>query len=403
MDHTKRFMELLGNPDKKMKIIHVAGTNGKGSTCAYINAMLCASGCRVGMFTSPHLEYMTERIRIQNQEVTRSEFIQIYQRVMAAVAQLEAEGLPHPTFFEFLFGMAMTAFAEAKVEYAILETGLGGRLDATNCIEKPVATVITSIGLDHQAYLGDTIEDIAKEKAGIIKENVPVIYDGSNELVSRIIEARAMVLKASCRKIADCAYEIKEINEKDIAFYLSDVYDRHTMWKIKNRGKFQVRNAALAIEAMFAIMEETPNSVVWSEALYHTNWAGRMEEIRDGIFVDGAHNVAAIEAITEDIDALDVVLFAAVSDKNYEDMIQILVENVEVEAYVITDIDDARGVSAYELAAIFERHTTKPVHVRAHLEEAWGMAISLKKQKGKMLCIGSLYLVGMIKKLQVKE
>lgn len=403
MDHTKRFMELLGNPDKKMKMIHVAGTNGKGSTCAYINAMLCASGYKVGLFTSPHLEQMTERIRIENQELTRDGFVQIYQKVMNAVAQLNAEGLPHPTFFEFLFGMAMAAFAEAEVEYAILETGLGGRLDATNCIEEPVVTIVTSIGLDHEAYLGDTIEAIAWEKAGIMKPRVPVIYDGSNELVSRIIEERARALDAPCRKIADCAYEIKEINEKDIAFYLSDVYDKHTMWKIKNRGRFQVKNAILAIEAMHLMVGEACNYDVWNEALYHTNWAGRMEEIGDGIFVDGAHNVAAIEAITEDIDALDVVLFAAVSDKNYEDMIQILIENITVEAFVITDIEDVRGVSAYELAAIFKRHTAKPVYVRTHLEEAWEMAISLKKQKGKMLCIGSLYLVGMIKKLQVKE
>lgn len=401
MDHTKRFMELLNNPDKKMKVIHVAGTNGKGSTCAYMNQILYECGYKVGMFTSPHLEQMTERIRIQNENVSEVTFVDAFEKVRKVIVDLEQEGKSHPTFFEFLFGMAMVAFVDAGVEYAILETGLGGRLDATNCIEKPIVTVLTSIGLDHQAYLGDTVASIAAEKAGIIKQGVPVIYEGNQLDVCRVIEERARTVQAPCRKIADSAYEITKITEKDIDFCLVDDYDKHTTWKIKNHGKFQVMNASLAITALKEVLKD--NFDIWSHALYHTQWAGRMEEIQEGIYVDGAHNIPAIQAVVKDMQELDVVLFSAVSDKSYGEMIQILTNEIKTRAYVVTRIDDKRGISAETLAEIFKLYTQTPIYIEENIEDAWNIANALKEKDGKMLCLGSLYLIGMIKKLVIKE
>ena len=181
LGNTKAFLELLGNPQQRLKVIHVAGTNGKGSVCAYVDAMLRAQGKRTGLFTSPHLVRMNERIVIDGQQISDAEFTETFEEVKEKVGEMERKGLSHPTFFEFIFGMAMAAFAKAGVEYAVLETGLGGRLDATNVVEHPVCCVITSIGRDHMQWLGNTIEEIAAEKSGIIKAHVPVIYMENRE------------------------------------------------------------------------------------------------------------------------------------------------------------------------------------------------------------------------------
>ena len=180
LEHTKNFLNKLGNPCKERKVIHVAGTNGKGSVCAYMQAILEAEGKTTGFFTSPHLVKINERIQMNRKPVDDDTFYRIFSKVMVAANEMEKEGLGHPSYFEFLYGMGMTAFEEMNVEYIILETGLGGRLDATNSFEKPALSVITSISLAHTDNLGDTIEKIAAEKAGIIKKIVPVYYDGTN-------------------------------------------------------------------------------------------------------------------------------------------------------------------------------------------------------------------------------
>lgn len=178
MENTVELMERLGRPERSMKIIHVAGTNGKGSVCAFLSTMLVKEGKETGLFTSPHLVKINERFQINNEPVSDEDFLAAYRRVQAVVEEMQKDGFAHPTYFELLFALAMVLFKEKRMEYVVLETGLGGRLDATNMVEKPLATVITSISLDHTEILGDTIEKIAFEKAGIIKPHVPVIYDG---------------------------------------------------------------------------------------------------------------------------------------------------------------------------------------------------------------------------------
>lgn len=393
-------MELLEIKEEKLKIIHVAGTNGKGSTCAYMNSILCGMGRNVGLFTSPHLENMTERIRMNGLEISREEFAESYSEVMHAIEQMKAEGLPHPSFFEFLLGMAMKSFVMNNMEYVILETGLGGRLDATNVFIKPLVTIITSIGLDHEAYLGDTIEKIAQEKAGIIKKNIPVVYDGNCEEVCNVIENKARKYHCKCKKISYSAYEIIEKNEKDIAFCMKDGYDETVTWKIRNKGLYQVDNAALAICALQLIVDNTNQDIQsWREAIYQMVWPGRMEELKEGIFLDGAHNVAAIERISEDIHEVDVLLFSAVEDKNYREMIRIIADRIKVESYIVTTIQDKRAVPASELAKILENRVQKPVYVMEEIEEAWELLSALKSERGKALCIGSLYLIGTIKEI----
>lgn len=404
LDHTKEFLCRLGQPGKERKIIHVAGTNGKGSVCAYLQALLLSEHKRVGFFTSPHLVTINERISVNRELISDEMFLTIFQQVMEIVRQMEAEGLAHPTFFEFLFGMAMSAFEVADVEYIILETGLGGRLDATNAIEHPLLTIITSISLDHTDILGDTIEKIAAEKAGIMKKGVPLIFDGNDANSRRIILNKAGELDVLCREISKNAYEIEEIKDKYIAFSSVNAYYEDITWCLSNTGFYQAENALLALEAMRFICGAEKHLEKWKEALANVKWAGRMEEIADGVILDGAHNLGAIKAFSESVNAIDadrggktVILFSAVKEKEYEKMIAHLCGNVKADLYVITEIESERAVDAAEMAVIFRRYTDRNIIVKRALPRAYEYALKEKGTNGRLYCLGSLYLAGMLK------
>ena len=407
LEHTKTFLKRLGNPAADRKIVHVAGTNGKGSVCAYLQAILMAEGKRTGFFTSPHLVSVNERIRVDNIQIDNETFLKVFRKVLKIVRQMVEDGIEHPSYFEFLFGMGMTAFAETDVEYIILETGLGGRLDATNAIDNPALAIITSISLDHTAILGDTIEKIAGEKAGIIKPGVPVFFDGSSKKAAEVIKAKASELGVSCREVTKNAYEIQKVHRKYIAFSRRSAYDKDVIFQVPMCGCYQAMNAELALEASeYLLAGEEIHMDRWKEALAELHWEGRMERVGAHITVDGAHNPGAMEAFVESVKALDesergemVLLFSAVSDKKYDQMIEYLCENLDVKAYVVTQIEDERGVPAEELADVFRRYTDRPVYCKERLEDAVRTAMNERGKTGEIYCLGSLYLVGMMKKL----
>ena len=407
LEHTKTFLKRLGNPAADRKIVHVAGTNGKGSVCSYLQAILMAEGKRTGFFTSPHLVSVNERIRVDNIQIDNETFLKVFRKVLKIVRQMVEDGIEHPSYFEFLFGMGMTAFAETDVEYIILETGLGGRLDATNAIDNPALAIITSISLDHTAILGDTIEKIAGEKAGIIKPGVPVFFDGSSKKAAEVIKAKASELGVSCREVTKNAYEIQKVHRKYIAFSRRSAYDKDVIFQVPMCGCYQAMNAELALEASeYLLAGEEIHMDRWKEALAELHWEGRMERVGAHITVDGAHNPGAMEAFVESVKALDesergemVLLFSAVSDKKYDQMIEYLCENLDVKAYVVTQIEDERGVPAEELADVFRRYTDRPVYCKERLEDAVRTAMNERGETGEIYCIGSLYLVGMMKKL----
>lgn len=407
LEHTKTFLKRLGNPAADRKIVHVAGTNGKGSVCAYLQAILMAEGKRTGFFTSPHLVSVNERIRVDNIQIDNETFLKVFRKVLKIVRQMVEDGIEHPSYFEFLFGMGMIAFAETDVEYIILETGLGGRLDATNAIDNPALAIITSISLDHTAILGDTIEKIAGEKAGIIKPGVPVFFDGSSKKAAEVIKAKASELGVSCREVTKNAYEIQEVHRKYIAFSRRSAYDKDVIFQVPMCGCYQAMNAELALEASeYLLAGEEIHMDRWKEALAELHWEGRMERVGAHITVDGAHNPGAMEAFVESVKALDesergemVLLFSAVSDKKYDQMIEYLCENLDVKAYVVTQIEDERGVPAEELADVFRRYTDRPVYCKERLEDAVRTAMNERGETGEIYCLGSLYLVGMMKKL----
>ena len=402
-EHTRLFLQYLGHPERHFKVIHVAGTNGKGSVCAYLDAMLRAQKKRVGLFTSPHLVKINERIVVDGEMLSDAQFLSVFEKVQAAVGRMQEENLPHPTFFEFLFGMAVTAFAEAKVEYAVLETGLGGRLDATNTVEQPVCSVITSIGYDHTELLGDTLEEIAAEKAGIIKKGTPVIYMEGAEESNRVIEETAKNLGNRCKKIGKNAFKILGIQNKSIAFSCASAYYEDVTWRLNNTGVYQPENACLALEVMRLLFGEAKQLRAWQEALSQVIWKGRMEEVQPDIFIDGAHNISAVERFAESVKKNStgqgtILLFSAVQDKDYEQMIAYLCRQVDAEIYLVTQIQDKRAEARGILAETFRRFTDRPVLEMETIADAWEYI--MKNQKGRRVyCLGSLYLVGMIKEL----
>ena len=401
MMHTKAFLEYLGDPQDDLKVIHVAGTNGKGSVCAYLNAMLRSEGKRVGLFTSPHLIRMNERIVIDGEQISDEAFRSVFEETLDAVKRMQKGGLPHPTFFEFLFGMAVSAFRKAGVEYAVLETGLGGRLDATNAVERPLVSVITSIGMDHMEYLGNTIGEIAKEKAGIIKEGIPVFYAQTCAESDGVIRQTAEEHHSLCKKIGKDAYEILGIRDKHIAFSCANAYYGNTTWKLNNIGVYQPGNALLAMEVMRFLTGEGGHPERWREALSELKWEGRMEEALPGVYVDGAHNVSAVEAFAASVpqgENGNIILFSAVWDKEYEEMIACLCRSVQADIYVVTHISDRRGTGAGTLGRIFEKYTDRPVIVIESAEEALKYVLDSRGER-TVYCLGSLYLTGMIKEM----
>ena len=403
LEHTREFLDRLGNPEKGKKIIHVAGTNGKGSVCIYLQEMLLSEGKKTGLFISPHLQKMNERIKINGYDISDEEFHQIFTEVKEIVESMQKDGFAHPTFFEFLFGMAMKAFERSHVEYIILETGIGGRLDATNVIKNPLACVITSVSIDHKEILGDTIEKIAKEKAGIIKKGAPVLCL-ANEESTKVIEEQAEHKGVSCIKVSKNEYDILDSDEKHIAFSTRSAYDKYTRWELHNSGIYQADNAMLAIKTMEYVLKDKGHLERWQEALSKVIWPGRMEEVLPGIIVDGAHNQGAIEAFTKSLlnnhfSGKTIILFSAVCEKEYEKMIEYLCTHIKADLYVITEIHNLRGLKSEELASVFKQYTQVPVIAEKDFKTAFLKAKEEKGETGRLYCLGSLYLVGMVKEL----
>jgi len=412
LEHTKELLVRLGSPQQDRKIIHVAGTNGKGSVCAYLQSLLMSEGIKTGMFTSPHLVSINERIRFSGIPILDQKFLEAFRQVKQVVDQMTVDGYPHPTFFEFLFGMGMVAFAEASVTHIILETGLGGTYDATNSIDRPFLTMITSIGLDHMEVLGDTISEIAGEKAGIIKPGIPLIFDANNPESAEVIRNRAGSLQAPCREITKNAYEIKEIQDKYIAFSCLNAYYGDITWKVQGSGVYQVDNVMIALEAFLYVNSQNNGNRQaskeslsrWQQAVWNVRWDSRMEEIRPKVILDGAHNEGAIAAFVESVrlstkrqEQRTVILFSASKDKRYERMIYRLCAGVEADVFVVTSIQNERRVPARELGAVFKKYTKSKVIIEEKPEEAFKRAMTEKGDEGRLYCLGSLYLTGMIK------
>ena len=407
-EHTRELLSRLGNPQEGIKIIHVAGTNGKGSVCAYLNAMLLAGGKKTGLFTSPHLVRINERFQINGEDVSDEQFLDAFLKVEKAAKEYEAEGEGHPSYFETLFLMGMLIFKEAGVEYLVMETGLGGRLDATNVVEKPLACIITSISRDHTEYLGDTLEAIAGEKAGTIKAGVPVIYDASQPGPASVIAAKAKEMGSPAWPMEPSFYEMKTQSREGITFTFAYPGGEKAELAIPYVAKYQMMNASLAFYTMHILQDvhDIPKNVL-AEGLSKIKWPCRMEMAAPGVIIDGAHNEDGIAQFVSTAGYFAkeneiTILFTAVADKHYHEMIGEICEGIHPSHVVATQIDGSRVVPAEVLAEDFRKAGCTDVCAEPEIGAAYEKALG-KKGSGMLFCVGSLYLAGELKAYLAKR
>lgn len=417
---TKALLARLGNPERELKIIHIAGTNGKGSVCMYIAGMLRSLGLNTGVFTSPHLIRENERIRFNDELISDEDFTDCFEKVHRAELELLKDGFGQISYFDFFVGIAMLYYAMKKPDVVILETGLGGRLDSTNAVESPVMTVITSISLDHVAILGDTVEKIAAEKAGIIKHGAPVVYVAGQEY-SHVIEekAEAMGIKAAGVEKSQC--EIHEIGSKHIDFSLDSIYYKDNVFRLATPAVYQVMNAALAMTAVQMLVESRCFDRIAYDSMDRQNcidrirrglesvtWEGRMEQICEGFYIDGAHNPDGIAALLDTAAAMKkntrgryVLMFSAVNDKDYSSMIKEICDSNIFDEYVITQIEGARCLDVSKIADTFRRYTDGHVNEEPDVGQAVKKSVECFGGNATVICAGSLYLAGEVRKVML--
>lgn len=400
VERAGKLLELLGNPDKNLKIIHISGTNGKGSVCSYIDDILKKSGYKTGLFTSPHLVTIRERIQVDGELISREDFTQYFNKVYETA---RANNLKL-AYFDFFFGAAMLYFDKCKVDYVVLETGLGGSLDATNAVHNPLCCVITTISLEHTAILGDTIKKIAEQKAGIIKQGVPVVYADDNE-ASGVIEDIAHSKNSYCYGVSPQQYQIIKNFNGCIDFSLHNEYYINNCLSLATPAIYQVENVSIAITVCRLLKHlyhiDIKDSAIVDSAGSHI-WQGRMEKLTDNIYVDGAHNPQGIQSFVNSVngmyaDSTDkaALLFSVVSDKNFEQMISILCGCKVFARIAITVTGGIRHLDKEYISAAFKRHTDIEVEVYDSAKEA---VLALKNEP-MVFGTGSLYLVADIRKV----
>ena len=403
LSRVRELLHRIGDPQDTLQFVHIAGTNGKGSTAAMLAAVLQAAGYTTGLFTSPFLEQFAERMQVNGQPIPDAELAAACETLQPCIAAMDDQ----PTEFELVTAAAMLWFQRRGCDVVVLEVGLGGRLDATNVIGAPACAVITNIGLDHTEILGDTIEKIAGEKAGIIKEGVPVIYDGRNEEAEKVIKKRAKELHAPAFALKEEMYEILGNTDKSIDFCLNCGYYEHAKVTAPYLAPYQVVNSSLALLAMDVIdPKQEISQDLRIRAIKETKWQGRMETVLPGVIVDGAHNADGIAQFVKTVQSVQeryriVLLFSAVVEKNYEEMIHTICSQTTPSAVVVTEIKGDRIVPAGELSEVFAKYTDAQIVTEPDIEKAFERACTLR-QDGLLFCAGSLYLVGEIKEILEK-
>lgn len=392
------YLDILNHPEASLRVIHVAGTNGKGSVCAYLESILREAGYKTALFTSPHLIRMNERFRINFQICEDEKLIAAWKQVKNLMERGEELELKPLTFFEILFLMGILIFAKENVDYCIMETGLGGRLDAT-VLCSPVLCVITSISYDHTAILGDTIEAIAGEKAGIIKPGVPVVALDEGNGAFPVIRAEAEQKKASLYRVLSEEVRFFKNSKNKIDFSINSSYYKNNHLSVAGIAEYQVYNGALSVIAAKVLCPEISERTLQA-GLMGMRWEGRMEELLPGVYVDGAHNPGAVMQICQSVSkAKDgwILLFAVCGDKDYSGMIRMLAE-ISWKRIYITRIEETRGAAVEEVENHFREVTDCPLYGFETAAEAFQAALQYKNDDDRLLCLGSLYLVGELKR-----
>jgi dihydrofolate synthase/folylpolyglutamate synthase len=399
--------ERLGSPQRRYPCAHIAGTNGKGSTAAMLESVLRAAGLRTGLYTSPHLERINERIRVDGADISDAEFAEAFTRLVALIEDLlalgpDASGLTaHPTYFECLTAMAFDVFARCSVDFAVFEVGMGGRLDSTNIVTPEVA-VITQIDFDHESFLGHSIEEIAGEKAGIIKPGAWVVSAAEDPAARAVIARRCAEQDARLVEI-DSAYGVEELRAED-GCYRARIVPAHSAKSIEIvlplAGRFQVRNALAAIAAARLLAERgfPIDDAAIARGIAATRWPGRLERVseRPTVFLDGTHNPAGARELLafwqEHFAGRRVILiYGAMRDKAVDEITGLLFPHAA--QILITQPRQPRAISAAALAAM-TRHLSDHMDIVEVPEEAMEEALEMAGPDDVIFATGSLYLVG---------
>jgi len=404
LEPMRELMRELGNPQDRLRIVHAAGTNGKGSTCAMIEAGLRAAGFRTGLYTSPHLIEPTERIRIDGRPVTADEFREAFEIVHQAAGRLEARGVleNHPTYFETVTAMGFVLFEQQKVDWLVCETGLGGRLDATNIVN-PVLCVITAIDFDHEQYLGNTIEKIAGEKAGIIKPGVPVVCAAQREEARLVVEAQARRMDARFVDVRD--WKIMGASgplpygrgsEGGDGCHYTAIGDPDLEVDCPLAGEHQIQNSLAAAVAL-AQLGVSPSGIA------QTRWPGRLERLSTDpeIIADGAHNPAGARALAAYIDRFYAgrplwMIYGTMRDKAIEEIAGTLFPRAT--HILLTAPETQRALRPESLRETFP---DQRIEVAPGLAQALEMARRELPVNGVIFVTGSLYLVGEARRLLI--
>jgi dihydrofolate synthase/folylpolyglutamate synthase len=403
LDVTEALLDALGNPHESLDAVHVAGTNGKGSVTSYLSQILHEAGHEVGAYTSPHIHDVTERIQVGTEPVDESTFDDLIERVLDTA---EGEDL-EPTYFETLTAMAFLHFDEVEVDLAVLEVGLGGAKDATNVLVDPDVTVITNVGIEHAEQLGDSDEEIAREKAGIMRQGVPVVT-GAEGLALKAVWSEAAKRRASLQVLRSLGRpEVVDHSLDGITFTLPDKpYGEVTS---PMPGEHMASNAALAAHTYDILREqglEGPDEAV-PTGIEETFVPGRMEVLQQqpAFFVDGAHNPDAVRTLRSFLEEMGFedyyIMFGALRDKDYSTMMEILAPESREVFVTKPPGSGERGLNAKALAGEANRHCSR-VRTVHNLETALKTMLGTAEPEDAVVSFGSLYLAAAVRTIGPK-
>lgn len=396
LDNIRLIMNRLGNPQDKLKYVHIAGTNGKGSVSSMIKNILISHSYKVGHYASPYIEFFGERICIDNDMISDEDLVCYANRVKRVCEDI------HPIEFEFITAMAFLYFYEKNCDVVVLEVGLGGRFDSTNIIRSPLVSVITSIGLDHTAILGDSIEKIAFEKSGIIKRNSIVI--AGDKIDKSCIDVIQKKCNEECSKLIIPKKHMSDIRyEKD---YTRFEYNGLNI-KLPLKGTYQADNAKVAIESAYALKEQlgiTDDDI--ERGLAMTSWKCRFEIIGSApeIVLDGAHNSHAVRALMDGADVYyknekRVFVFSMLNEKDYKESIDLIADKCDY--MIVTTVPSYRQTSANDIYEYVKEKKVNSVYLSDPLS-ALREAIRTAGDDGVVFVFGSLYLAGYLRKYAMK-
>jgi dihydrofolate synthase / folylpolyglutamate synthase len=396
----------LSHPERKYPSVHIAGTNGKGSTAAFLESIMRTAGYRTGLYTSPHLERINERIRVNGEEIPDAAFASVFSRILSNIEELLASGMlrAHPTFFECVTAIAFEHFAEAGVEFAVFETGLGGRLDSTNIVT-PQVGIITRVEFDHENFLGHSLHEIAGEKAGIIKSGVAVVIAEQREEVRQVLLAKARELKAPVvETIRTFTIQSQEMVDGRIRATLREIETGLPSDVAPQlAGRFQLQNALNAVAAARVLQSQGfhISTAEIEKGIAAATWPGRIEKVHSNpdIYLDGAHNPSAARELAVFLDEnlhgrKLILIFGALRDKAVDEIAGILFPRAS--KVIFTEPRTARSISALQLAEIAGHHAAN-YEIISDAEQALQAALALAAPDDVVCITGSLYLVGQLR------